>query len=161
MKDWFESRSSSERRLLVIAGVVIVLLLTYVALVEPFMSSLKQERKKVVEQGKLIAWMKNAGQEIHQLSAQSGGARKSSGTPLLTLIDKSIKQHRLSAFMNRLEPQGSGKAQIWLNQVPFDSMVRWLQTLSNQYGTVVRTVSIQRQEKSGIVNARVVLEGGV
>lgn len=160
MKEWFESRTASERRLLAIAGAVIVILGIYVFIAEPFMSQLEQERKKVVEQEKLIAWMKKTGDEIRQLSARSGGTGRSSGTPLLTLIDRTIKQHRLTAHMNRLEPQGSGKAQIWLNQVPFDSMVRWLQSLSNQFGTSVQTVSIQKQEKNGIVNARVVLEGG-
>lgn len=158
IREWFLSKNQHERRLLILAAAIAIALLFYTLVAAPFLDTLHQHRQKASKQDDLISWMQETSATIRQL----GSNRKSAATsvPLLTLIDRSARQHRLGSYLHRLEPQGTGVAQIWFKEIPFDNLARWLQSIHQQYDITVVNLGIQRQAKTGIVDARIVLSGG-
>jgi general secretion pathway protein M len=121
------------------------------------MSSNAQLSRQVHEQQKLLSWMQGTAAEIRQLSVQKTAPHRNSDISLLSLVDRTIKRQQLNAYLSRLEPQGSNKVQIWFKQVPFDSLIRWLQQLENQHNIAIVTISAQKQASPGTVDTRVVL----
>jgi type II secretory pathway component PulM len=47
---------------------------------------------------------------------------------------------------------------VWLEGAPFDVLIKWLGTLSIQHGVDADTVTLERSEAAGRVNARLTLE---
>lgn len=44
----------------------------------------------------------------------------------------------------RLQPQGQ-ELQVWIDTVPFDDLLIWLATLSDQYGVQVQIIELARE----------------
>ena len=60
--------------------------------------------------------------------------------------------------LKRVEPEGSNSVRVWLEGAPFDVLIKWLGTLSTQHGVDADTVTLERIEAAGLVNARLMLE---
>jgi general secretion pathway protein M len=105
-----------------------------------------------------LEWMKKSAAEIRSL--RSGQTRKTSNASnqaLLTLVDRTAKQNQLNKYIQRLKPQNNDSVQLWLEQAPFDSLVIWLGLLVSQYDIDLDSISIERDESSGLVDARLTL----
>ncbi len=76
------------------------------------------------------------------------------GQSLLSTVSGSAQKFNIKP--NRLQPEGSDGVSVWFNAVGFNKLIRWLEDLSKQ-GFVVKQISIDREEESGTVNARIIL----
>jgi general secretion pathway protein M len=159
MKQWWMSQSPQDRvAIMIMAGAVSIMLLYLFAWL-PFQQALEQKRQLVESQTSTLNWMKQSAREVKALKG-SGDSNKpnTSNEALLTLVDRTAKQHQLRQFIQRLKPEGSDSVQLWVEQVPFDGLIRWLGLLLAQYGIAVESINIERQEQSGMINARLNLE---
>jgi general secretion pathway protein M len=63
--------------------------------------------------------------------------------------------------LQRVEPEGANGVRVWLEQAPFDDVLRWLDKLSTERGVRVTAFATERRaEQPGRADVRVVLEGG-
>ncbi|MNG30136.1 Type II secretion system protein M [compost metagenome] len=54
----------------------------------------------------------------------------------------------------RLQPQGQ-ELQVWIDTVPFDALLLWLATLSDQHGVQVQVIEVARENLApGLVKVR-------
>ena len=105
----------------------------------------------------LYAWSRGAqppagGAVLHGVHGTLGA-----GQSLLAVVDQSRKASALTKPPSRLQPEGDGVVRIWLEDVPFDALLRWLADLQLRYGVRVDTADIERESAPGLVNARVTL----
>lgn len=159
MKDWWLSKTPREQLMLTAAATVALLFLIYLLAWQPFMDSLAQKRLQVNSQQITLDWMRQQLPEIQRLRAQgrASGAKRSNEA-LLTLVDRTAKQSQLRQQIQRIKPQGDDKVQLWVEQAAFDTLLKWLSGLSVGHGIQIASLTIDRQELTGIVNARLVLE---
>jgi general secretion pathway protein M len=158
MKDWWLSRTSDDRMAILVSASVIGLLLVYLFGWLPFNKQIVAKRAMVERQVATLEWMKKSAAEIRSL--RSGQTRKTSNASnqaLLTLVDRTAKQNQLNKYIQRLKPQNNDSVQLWLEQAPFDSLVIWLGLLVSQYDIDLDSISIERDESSGLVDARLTL----
>ena len=159
MKQWWLSKSPREQLMLTAAAAVVLLFLIYLLAWQPFMDSLAQKRLQVNSQQITLDWMRQQLPEIQRLRAQgSANGAKRSNEALLTLVDRTAKQSQLRQQIQRIKPQGDNRVQLWVEQAAFDTLLKWLSGLSVGYGIQIASLTIDRQELSGIVNARLMLE---
>ncbi len=159
MKAWWLSKNPREQMALVAATAALLLFLLYLLAWQPFVESVEQKRLQVKSQQVTLDWMKQNLGEIQRLRSQ----RRTAGTShtneaLLTLVDRTAKQSQLRQQIQRIKPQGDDTVQLWVEQAAFDTLVKWLGGLSQQYGIQIESLNIDRQELPGIVNARLVLQ---
>ncbi len=145
---------------MLIAGVVVLLLvLPYFGVWLPLQDDVAALQRQVQEQQAVKRWMQQAATEVKQLNAAgSAPVRPRDGRSLLAVVDQTAKRSGLGPGLKRLEPEGQAAVRVWLEQVAFDDMVPWLTGLEQQNGLVVATITIDRQELPGRVNARITLE---
>lgn len=160
MKQWFDSRQPQERLALLIMAAFIVGLLIYTLFWLPLNDDIAQKRLWVSEQQETLTWMERTASDINRLQSgnRTGQSRKSSEA-LLTTVDRTAKQTQLRDTIKRIKPQGNDKVQLWLEQAPFDRVIRWLDTLQRQYNITVSAITIEKQNGSGLIDARINLEG--
>jgi general secretion pathway protein M len=156
MKEWFESLEQRERRLILGGGATLLLMGIYFLGWEPFINGLHDLRESTQRKQLELVWMQNAVQEVKQLqSTQTAPVRFSSGQSLLGVIDRSAKTKQLGDSVKRVQPDGTSKARVWLENAKFDTVVGWLEELEMRYGVSVDTITFEKQEEEGLVDARI------
>ena len=61
--------------------------------------------------------------------------------------------------IQRIEPEGKDGVKLWIENVNFDSLVRWLGEMERRHGVLVKRATITRHEQTtGHVNSRLSLE---
>ncbi len=157
MKAWWESLATRERALISGGALVALAVLGYGLAWEPFQSSHRRLQQSVAEQRADLAWMQQAAQEIQRLS--SAAPLENDGRSLLTLVDQTARTAGLGAALKQITPQGDDKLSARLDRVEFDQLLDWLGALERQYPVVLINLSVDRTETTGLVNARVILQG--
>jgi len=104
--------------------------------------------------------MNNAAQQVNQLRRQKSSTKRGSANQsLLALVDRTVKQAGLARALKRVEPEGSDKVKVRLEQAGFDAMIGWLESLQLRYSIRVENISIDAQDNPGSVNVRLTLVG--
>lgn len=159
MKDWLESLESRERMLLAAGAALLALLLIYVLVLAPIRTDYQQLKKSVTEQQATAAWMQESAQIIQSLGSSDGGAARGlGGRSLLSVTDATARASGLGPALKRVEPEGGNSVRVWLEGASFDVFIKWLVTLNNQHGVAASSVTLERNEAAGQVDARLTLE---
>jgi general secretion pathway protein M len=161
MNAWWK-RLRERERWIVSSGLGLALALLLYGLVwQPLRTQLKNLRQGVAEQRAELARMRTIAEEVKRLSAFANtseeAAQADSGQSLLLLVDRKAKTAGLNETIKRVEPQGVNQLRIQLEQVNFDQMIRWLDSLAQEHGIAVDNANIDRQTSSGRVDARLIL----
>lgn len=159
LKERWAQLQERERRVLLGGAVALVLLGGYALVWDPWMQAVSRLEQDVAEQRVLLGWMKQSVHEVQMLRGNRPGGAPAAGQSLLTLIDGSARAQGLGTAMQRVEPEGNG-VRVWLEKAPFDEVMRWLDRLGDRGVRVTSFATERVAGQSGVVNVRLVLEGG-
>ena len=163
MMDYWNQLKPNERVLISIGGIILTILILYLAVLEPFMLKVGEYSAKVEKQKSQNEWLKKASLEVKQLQISVGGStsKRNSGQSLLVVVDQTAKQNKLADFLKRVEPDGSTRVRVWLDNAPFDDVAKWLGLLQSNYQLDIESAVFDKVEVVGRVNVRlVIIEGG-
>jgi general secretion pathway protein M len=160
MKDWFNGLDSREQLMVGVAAVAVVLFLLYLLVWAPLANGHDTLKTKVAAQRETVVWMEQSAQTLQQLKRTRGpGARGLGGKSLLAMADSTARSNGLGPALRRVEPEGSRNVRVWLENAPFDQVMKWLGTLHTTYGISTDSASLERvTETAGRVNARLSLQ---
>jgi len=159
MKDWLFNLEPRERMMFAAGAVLLVLLLLYALIWAPLRSGYHSLQESVAVQRDTVAWMQGSAQTIQRLRSSGGAVAKGlGGRSLLSVTDSTARAGGLGLALKRVEPEGSNSVRVWLEGASFDVLIKWLGTLSTQHGVDASSVSLERNETAGLVNARLTLE---
>jgi len=154
---WWSSLAPREQRVLGGGAVVAGLALLYLAVYEP-LAKAKRERAQALDDARALAiTLETLAVEVQRQRGAGGGAVLGGNQSLLSIVDQSRRASALTKPPSRLQPEGDAIVRIWLEDVPFDALVRWLADLQLRYGVRVDTADVERESGPGLVNARVTL----
>jgi general secretion pathway protein M len=154
--DWLQSLEQRERILVSIAGALFAIALVYFAILAPFNKAVAARATRVERKQQDLAWMRSAAPSLRALAL----SQPASGESLVVLIDRSARQSGLANALTSQTPNGEHGMRVRLEAANFDTLVTWLASLQQQYGVSVESASIDRTDKSGMVNASLVLTRG-
>jgi general secretion pathway protein M len=162
MKAWWQTKTPQEQLAMMIGAAAILVLFIYLLVWRPFAQSLDKQVVRVESQQVTLKWMQDNMGLVKSLGSQQRGKAARSNEALLTLVDRTAKKIQLRQQIQRIKPQGDNAVQLWIEQAPFDTIIKWLGQLTHTHAIGIDSLSIDRQEKPGLVNARLVLqrEGG-
>ena len=159
MKEWLLNLEPRERMMFAAGAVLLVLLLLYALVWAPFRSGYHSLQESVSAQRDTVLWMQGSAQTIQRLRNSGGATAKGlGGRSLLSVTDSTARAGGLGPALKRVEPEGANSVRVWLEGASFDVLVKWLGTLSTRHGVDANSVSLERNETPGMVNARLTLE---
>jgi len=91
-----------------------------------------------------------------QARASVSGGPGISGQNLMSDVSNSARRFGINP--NRLQPEGEDGVSVWFDGVSFGLLLDWMSSVSSQ-GVTIRQISIDRDDASGVVNARIILRG--
>ena len=151
LQGWWRSISAREQRLVAVGGSVLLIGICYWAIWQPISNRIAERERQVVNQQQTLAWLKETGPEV--LAMQGGQGRQiDTGGTLDGVVNRTAFNQKIK--IARLQPQGQ-ELQVWIDTVPFDDLLIWLATLSDQYGVQVQIIELAREGLApGLVKVR-------
>jgi len=147
MREWFLSREPRERVILVVAAILTLGVLLHMVIVEPLTEASRRAVRLEESRQATLVWLKSALRELDSLRGRQSTAPAAGGQSLLSLVDRTARQAGLRDRLKKVEPRGSQQAQL----------VSWLGELHGRHGYRVVSITIDRQEGEGLVNARLLI----
>lgn len=151
LQGWWHGISTREQRLVAVGGSCLLIGLCYWAIWQPVANRIAERERQVVNQQQTLAWLKEKGQEVLAMQSSSGRQIDTSGT-LDGVVNRTAFNQKIK--IARLQPQGQ-ELQVWIDTVPFDALLLWLATLSDQHGVQVQVIEVARENLApGLVKVR-------
>jgi general secretion pathway protein M len=137
------------------AAVVVTLTLLFLLVWGP-LAGAHRDRAEALQQARAQA------QQIERAAAliatgTSGGRTANLSTSLLTAVDTTSRSPVLGKAPSRVQPEGDSEVKVWIENVPFANVLRWLDQLQTQYAISASSVEIERGDVSGQVSGRLTL----
>ena len=153
---WWSGLADRERRFLSAGAAAAAVLLLYAGVWDP-LSRAKARREADLRDARALAI------QLETLAAQAPratGAVTGLDQSLLNVVDQSRRSSAITKPPSRIQPEGDNTVRLWLEDVPFEGLVRWLGDLQTRYGVRVDTAEIERESAPGLVNVRLTLMRG-
>ncbi len=151
---YYETAAPREQTALKALGVFLSLVLILLLVVLPLHRFNSGAVADYRAQRETLQWMQDNREAINSNPAQK---QRDPGSSLLTLANQSARDFNLA--FKRYEPNANQGLNLWLEQVPFNQVVKWLEALQRDYGIVAVEFTASRRDEAGIVDVRVVLQG--
>ncbi|HVL00256.1 MAG TPA: type II secretion system protein M [Dongiaceae bacterium] len=152
----YDGMADQERLIVNAVALLVLATLIFLLLIAPAQRSVSDAQMKISGQQKLVQWMKE-NESLARMAAGSGATVTKSDQPLQTIVTSTAGP--LGVTVKRYENESETKLRVWLEKVPFDKTVRWLDQLESRYGVQIISVSIDAEKEPGIITAKLVLQG--
>jgi len=149
----YEAAAPREQLALRALGVVLLVLAIALSVMMPLHRFNVDAIAALHAQQDTLAWMQANRASIGNASS----AARKPGDSILTLANQSARD--LGLTFKRYEPSGEHGLNLWLEQVPFDQVVKWLDVLERDYGVIAVDFSASRRNEAGLVDVRLILQG--
>lgn len=149
MKTWWLGLNTREQRLVGSLGAVVLIFLFYSLVWQPLNDSIINTEKKVARQQELLSWVN---QEISRYQANSGNAKRPKNNASLSSIVNQAA-NRSGIAITRIQPQGDD-LQVWIDNIAFNTLLQWLEQLSQQHGLMIKNIDLDATDIHGEVRVR-------
>jgi general secretion pathway protein M len=146
-KQKWQQLNNREQALVATMSIVVLVFLFYSLVWQPLNTQLIKSTKKLARQQQLLTWVQKNTATFKQIKQQG----KSSGGSLTSIVNRSAKQKSIN--VTRMQPQGDD-LQVWLDEIPFDQLLLWLEQLANKHGLIIKALDISGTDKNGFVQVR-------
>ncbi|REL31589.1 type II secretion system protein GspM [Thalassotalea euphylliae] len=150
MKQWWQQLQSREQQLiLAMAGVLLVFIL-FQGVWQPIHQGADKAEKKLARTQELYQYVKTNTAKISSSTASVRQPRQ--GGSLSGLVNRVAGQYQIS--IARMQPQGDQGVQVWIDEIPFEQLLRLLNALTQQHGLVVSNIDVTNGNSAGTVKIR-------
>ncbi|HEX7036357.1 MAG TPA: type II secretion system protein M [Pseudomonadales bacterium] len=152
---WYAGREPNEQRVILALAGLIVLTVFWVGLWKPIADWRETAHNRYQNAQAQLDWLR-ANEERARALSRSTVAGGDAGRSLLPVITRSAQSQNIQ--VNRLQPEASGIVSVSIQDQPFNDLLRWLHSLQENNGVTVRRMSVDADERAGIVNAQIRLQ---
>ena len=154
LADFWRDRSAREQALIAALAVLTLAAVWYFAAVTPLQDRAEAGKQKSAEETALLERLDRLGGRIPALPAP----RPRSDASLLLLVNGSIRDAGLGAYLEEGAADGETRVRLRLRDAPFPQVSAWLAGLAVQEGIRTASADIERGAAPGITQINLVLE---
>lgn len=148
MKQWWQQLQLREQKLIIVMGSVIGIFILYNMIWQPLNENLIKEQQKLKREEALLSWVMENTQRYKQMNAGKNPRGKGS---LSSVVNRTVLGRDIT--VTRMQPQGDD-LQVWIEEVSFNVLLAWLETLSKKEGLQVKGIDLNKSDRPGTVNVR-------
>jgi general secretion pathway protein M len=140
-----------EQRMVRLGALAVGLLLLVGGVLLPLQTAISTALKRTDTRRADLEWMRVNAPEI-----QAAGATlmiDSTEAPVV-VVDRVGRESGLGSALKGTQPSANG-VRVQLGDAPFDALITWIATLDRRYGLAIESITIDRADKPGVVNANI------
>lgn len=103
----------------------------------------------------LLAWMRENESKARALKQPQPAREKIMKESLLSTLAAAAQSQQIT--LKRFEPQAGNELRVWLENIPFNKLILWLDSLQQLHDIHTKQVTVYRRDLPGLVNAVIVL----
>lgn len=145
----YKALTDRERILVIVSAIMVCIALFYFTIWSPLNRALEQQKQLLDNQQSLLIWVKDSAARATQLRLSSSSTRSFSGS-LPQTVNRTTAKHSIA--ISRMQPQGE-ELQVWIDEVPFNSMLDWLKTMESM-GVIILQADIAQADTPGHIKVR-------
>ncbi|KXI28279.1 type II secretion system protein GspM [Paraglaciecola hydrolytica] len=149
LKLYYKQLNEREQRLVLLSAVLVVIALFYWVIWSPLSQAVTKGQANLNSQKELLVWVQQNANRALQLQGSAKPNAKFTGS-LAQEVNQSAG--RLNITIARMQPTGE-ELQVWVDQVPFNDVLSWLQGLESK-GIVVLDLDIAETNAAGQIKIR-------
>jgi general secretion pathway protein M len=135
-----------EQQMLRVLGIFAAILLLVYGIWLPSRHAAENAQRQYESNRELLMQLQASGTAVHSASAMGGS--------LLGNVSTAAGGSGLT--LARIEPEGDSQVRVWVEKADFNTVARWLATLSAQ-GLRLQEAQVEKQSEGSGVSARLVL----
>ncbi|CEO40588.1 type II secretion system protein M [Photobacterium kishitanii] len=147
LKAWWKALSQREQHLLLGAGSALAIAILYWGAWQPLNQRAAEAQNKINQQRQLLTWVEHKANQISALK-RAGGTVNVSDEGLNQVINETTTRFKIDLI--RMQPRNDA-LQVWVQPLPFDTLVNWLVYLQQSYGINTQFIDLSKTDKNGMV----------
>lgn len=153
----FEALPARDRSALKILALCLGILFLYFACWSPAQNYMSANHDLLEQRVELLKQVKSNSAILAAMNKQNGSSQtpKINSQQLVSTVTSMAQQQGVA--LKRFEPSGERELKVWVDDVAFDKLVSWLSVLKARIGVEVDQISLERQDKPGLISARLTL----
>ena len=155
-KSKWEALGEREQLSLKVMAVALLLAIAYFALWLPAKTYMENTERLMEERIELLSLVQSSRSVLAQSTATASSGESLNSQQLVSTVTNMARTQKLS--LKRFEPSGDDKVKVWVEDVSFDLLVAWLASLDKSVNVKVEQISVEKQDKPGVVSARLTLK---
>jgi general secretion pathway protein M len=140
-----------EQRMVGMGAVAVGFLLLVGGVLLPLQTAVSTASKRAETKREDLAWMRVHAPEIQ--AARATVMLDSTEAPVV-VVDRVGRETGLGNALRGTQPSGNG-VRVQLEAAPFDALITWIASLDQRYGLAIESITIDRADKPGVVNANI------
>ncbi|MGI2260923.1 type II secretion system protein M [Shewanella sp. GXUN23E] len=149
IKIWWAGLAPREQQMLSAAAIVGLIGVLYWGIWTPIANAQENAGRQLQAEQQTLAYVKQTAGKIMSLR-QSGGKSGFTGS-MSALVNSTAGKYGLE--ITRMQPQGN-KIQLWMDDVPFDALMGYLNELVQQQGLALDNLDVSATDTPGYVQVR-------
>ena len=148
----YQALSSRDKVAVKYLAIFFTLIFLLYGVISPAASYSDNAKKRYIHASEDLTWMlANAPDEIQVI------AKRDPNVSLLGIASSSAKKYYVN--FSRYDAEDETTLKVNFERVLFKNLILWLENLEKSHGVSIYSISVQEQEATGYVSARVVLKG--
>ena len=147
--------SPSDKRALIILGSFFFVMVCYFGIGKTF-GYRADAQVELMEERQLKWWVKTYAPVVVGGGGEASGALEDLDQSLLNVASNSAKTFSLK--FKRFQPEKDTMLRVWMEEVNFNDLMKWLDSVEKANGIRVHRVTVERKDKPGIVDVNLTLE---
>ncbi|UJF22162.1 type II secretion system protein M [Shewanella sp. OMA3-2] len=149
LRIWWQSLALREQQLVGFCSVFVVIGILYWGVWSPISNAQQAAERNYSLELQNLNYVKQTANKIAGL--EKAGAKAQASGSLSSIVNQTASQYNLE--ITRMQPQDN-KIQLWMDEVPFDSLLDYLHHLVDQKGLTLDSVDLSDSDTAGFVNVR-------
>ncbi|REL28459.1 type II secretion system protein M [Thalassotalea euphylliae] len=150
MKQWWQQLQTREQRLVLAMAAVVLVFILFQGVWQPIHQGVDKAEQKLTRTQELYQFVQTNTAKVNGLAGTNRSI--SPGGSLSSLVNRVAGQYQIS--IARIQPQGDNGVQVWIDEIPFEQLLRLLNTLTEQHGLMVSNIDITTGNSPGTVKIR-------
>lgn len=156
---WLNQLSLNEKKLIKYGAIIVIVALLWVFVYQPITQSIQYKQRQAFELNKQYTQMQVSQELLKEKKENTSKFHRDNNKPFISWIDEQLEQQQLSQYVARAEPKDNKTLILTFENIVFDELAKWLQTLEQNYQITITEADINLTDKSnGLCNARLTLE---
>ncbi len=143
------------RQAVIFTGVVLTVLVIVYGLLLPAHHFADESARQYRKSHSLLAWMQANESKARALTEAEPAREKVMKESLLSTVADTAQSQEIN--FDRFESREGNELRVWLEKIPFNKLILWLDSLQQLHGIRTKQITVSRQELPGLVNAVIVL----
>ena len=153
LREYWVSLTLRERLLMSVGLGVVLGFIFFIVVIQPLTSSLEQTRLALARSQALYEWLRPRIETIQNL--MKNDPQKT--VIRLSTIEQSLRDYQLEPYLSRLAALDQDAIEAVLTQAPYQSVMRWLEQLEQDFGPIIRSVALNATSIPGTIDLQLTL----